>query len=90
MHGEAAVYMGKVVDKKTFRVFVYSPEGAQKLVESWESYQNLMASGLWFSTKEEAKNAKSAQEDKSAANEPLKVRKAKKQKADNDVQKAGD
>ncbi len=45
-------YQGRWVDKKHFRAFVYS-EIEKKLAESYEEYQRLVGSGLWFSTKEE-------------------------------------
>lgn len=54
MKGVPAVYLGKVVDKAHFRVFVYAVDGTKKLVESWDDYERAMESGLWFSTKEDA------------------------------------
>ena len=49
-----AIYLGNIVSKLNFRVFVYSSNGSQKLVESWEEYERHMEQGLWFSTKEDA------------------------------------
>lgn len=46
-------YMGKWVPRVHFRAFVYSPH-AEKLACSYEEYEELIASGSWFSTKEDA------------------------------------
>lgn len=54
MEGVSAIYLGQIVDKKHFRTFVYSMDGSKKLVESWDEYERQMASGIWFSTKEDA------------------------------------
>ena len=54
MKGAPAVYLGKIVDKNHFRVFVYAVDGSQKLVESWDDFEHCMESGLWFATKEDA------------------------------------
>lgn len=54
MSGVTAIYQGRIVDKKHFRTFVYAMDGSKKLVDSWDEYQKAMASGLWFSTKEDA------------------------------------
>lgn len=51
MEGIPAIYNGKVVSKKNFRVFIYSPVGDQRLVESWDEYEKAMESGIWFSSK---------------------------------------
>jgi hypothetical protein len=49
-----ALYLGKVVSKNNFRVFIYAANGNQKLVESWDEYQNHMQTGLWFAKKPDA------------------------------------
>jgi hypothetical protein len=54
MKDSPAVYLGKIVSKHHFRVYVYASNGSQKLVESWDEYEREMATGLWFATKEEA------------------------------------
>ena len=51
-----AIYLGQIVSKQNFRVYVYSPNGSQKLVESWDEYEKEMASGLWFALKDDAMN----------------------------------
>jgi len=54
MKGVPALYLGQLVSKEHFRVFIYAPDGAQKLVESWEEFEKHMASGIWFDTAEKA------------------------------------
>lgn len=48
-------YLGRWVDKDSFRTFVYNQED-QLLVKSWEEYQEVIASGLWFSSKPDKKS----------------------------------
>ncbi len=50
MNENPAVYQGRVVSKKHFRVFIYGATGDKKLVESWEDYERHMATGIWFSS----------------------------------------
>lgn len=57
MEGIPAIYLGRPISKKNFRVFIYSPDGQEMLVNSWNEYEKHMASGLWFATKQEAENA---------------------------------
>jgi len=54
-------YLGRWVDKKHFRAFVYN-ELESKLASSYEEYNRLVSSGLWFSTKQEAILVKENQE----------------------------
>jgi hypothetical protein len=54
MKGTPAIYLGRIVDKEHFRTFVYGPNGKKKLVESWDEYEIVMESGLWFATVEAA------------------------------------
>jgi hypothetical protein len=54
MKGVPATYLGRIVEKKNFRAFIYAPSGDQRLVESWEEFEANMQSGLWFATKEDA------------------------------------
>lgn len=49
MEGEIVLYDGRNVPKQGFRVFIYSFDNQTKLVESWEEYQENLASGIWFS-----------------------------------------
>ena len=55
MKGTPAIYLGRIVEKKNFRTFVYGPNGEKKIVESWDAYEAAMQSGIWFATVEDAK-----------------------------------
>jgi hypothetical protein len=44
-------YINRWVDKQNFRVFVYN-EAGQRLANSYEEYEKLIMSGLWFSEKD--------------------------------------
>lgn len=59
MKGTPAVYLGRIVEKKHFRAFVYGPNGEKKLVESWDAFEACMESGLWFASTEDAEISKS-------------------------------
>ena len=48
MKDAPAIYLGRIVSKENFRVFIYGQGGVQKLVESWDEYEEHMASGVWF------------------------------------------
>lgn len=50
---EIVKYDGRYVPKNGFRTFVYSLN-EQKLVNSWEEYEEHMLSGIWFSDKKSA------------------------------------
>jgi|GEM_PF-3324574 len=52
VHGQIE-YMGRWVDKAHFRVFVYN-ETEQKITDSYEEYEKMISSGLWFDTKASA------------------------------------
>lgn len=58
MKGTPAIYLGRIVDKKNFRAFVYGANGEKKLVNSWDAYEAAMESGLWFATVEDAELSK--------------------------------
>lgn len=45
-------YNNRWVDKNNFRAFVYNGS-EQKLAESYKEYEDLIASGLWFSKKDQ-------------------------------------
>lgn len=51
MHIGQVLYLGRWVDKKSFRTFVFDKKGEQKLAESYKEYEDLIATGLWFSEK---------------------------------------
>ena len=58
MEGVPAVYLGRIVPKEGFRTFIYSPDGSQKLVESWDEFESHMETGIWFATPEETQGSK--------------------------------
>lgn len=49
-------YLGRWHDTKHFRAFVYSVSD-QKLANNYQEFIDLVGSGLWFPTKEEAQKA---------------------------------
>lgn len=53
MKGVAAQYLGRLVSKENFRVYVYGSHGQRKLVQSWDEYQEHMQTGIWFATRED-------------------------------------
>ncbi len=79
MKGTPAKYLGKIVGKENFRAYIYSAEGNKKLVESWDDFELHMATGLWFSKKEEVIAIQKAKEEQA-----LKPKKTRKQKVENE------
>lgn len=63
MHGLPAVYRGRLVEKDTFRVFIYNTNLEKKLIESWDVFVAHMETGLWFSTSKAAREAKKCAEE---------------------------
>lgn len=59
-------YDNRWVDRDTFRAFVYR-EGEQKLANSYQEFESLIASGLWFETKEQIKDVSKKRKIKDAA-----------------------
>lgn len=53
MEGTPAIYLGKLVPKENFRVFIYAHDGSRRLVESWDEFESSMQSGLWFASASE-------------------------------------
>ena len=53
MASEYVLYQGRTIPKANFRAFIYSHDDVQKLVESWDDYENHISTSLWFSTKAE-------------------------------------
>ncbi len=45
------VYLDRWVNKAYFRTFVYNDKGEQKLANSYEEYESLTQSGVWFASK---------------------------------------
>lgn len=57
-------YLGKWIDKEHFRAFVYNNSG-KKLANSWDEFESLIGSGLWFDSassvpKEKTRKSKDA------------------------------
>jgi len=44
-------YQGRWVKKKQFRAFVYDKKGNQQLAKSYEDFESMIASGIWFENK---------------------------------------
>lgn len=73
MKGTPAIYLGRIVDKKHFRTFIFGANGEKKLVESWSEYEAAMQSGIWFATVEDAEAIKAiadAKEEEPAKSKP--------------------
>jgi len=49
------LYLGRWVNKDHFRTFVYGTNKEQKLAKSYEEYTNLLETGDWFASMDEAK-----------------------------------
>tara|TARA_R110000868_G_C10972576_1_gene770474 strand:+ start:10974 stop:11318 length:345 start_codon:yes stop_codon:yes gene_type:complete len=73
MDGVPAVYLGRIVSKENFRTFVYCPAGTQRLVESWDEYEQAMSSGNWFATLEDSKASEAVVEKPKRVRKPAKV-----------------
>ncbi len=41
-------YLGRWVDREHFRAFVYDRNSQQKLAKSYDEFERLIASGIWF------------------------------------------
>lgn len=54
MEGTHVNYLGRVVPVHGFRAFIYGSDGGVRLVNSWESYETHISTGVWFGTKEMA------------------------------------
>lgn len=63
MEGTPAIYLGRIVEKKNFRAFIYGVNGEKRLAESWEEFEANMESGVWFATLEDALASKAIVED---------------------------
>lgn len=56
MEGETVVYQGRIVPKSGFRVFIYDIDGNEKLVNTWDEYQDNISTGIWYAHKDCRKN----------------------------------
>jgi hypothetical protein len=55
---EMVNYLGREVQKRGFRAFIYSTDGKRKIAESWDEFELFTHSDTWFATPEEAKEQK--------------------------------
>lgn len=53
-------YLGRWVDKEHFRAFVYGLNDQKKLANSYDEYEKLISSGIWFDSVESVKNVENA------------------------------
>jgi hypothetical protein len=51
---EQFLYLGRWVDKKGFRAFVYDKDGNETLANSYPEFEKLTSSGIWFASREDA------------------------------------
>lgn len=65
---DQANYMGRWVEKATFRAFVYDAKGNEKLANSYKEFESLIASGLWYESKPDASSKQRKQKDASTDN----------------------
>ena len=47
-------YLGRWINKENFRAFVYNEKCEQKLANSYQEFESLTASGIWFASKPDA------------------------------------
>ena len=71
MEGTPAIYLGRIVEKKNFRAFIYGSNGESRLAESWEEFEANMESGVWFATREDAEASKVPANDHEHEEKPL-------------------
>lgn len=45
---EKVIYLGNLISKEGFRVYIYAADGHRKLVNSYEEFMDCMESGEWF------------------------------------------
>lgn len=45
------LYLGRWVNKEHFRAFVYNDKHEQKLANSYQEFESLTQSGVWFASK---------------------------------------
>lgn len=58
IQNEMVKYEGRIVPKAGFRVFVYGANGEKYLANSWQEFEKLMQSGIWFSNEKAASEIK--------------------------------
>lgn len=55
MEGIPHSYLGRKINTRHFRAFIYATNGNKKLMNSWDEFERHMATGLWFACLEDAK-----------------------------------
>ncbi len=50
LNNQQVLYLGRWVNKEHFRTFVYNEKG-QRLANSYDEFEELIGSGLWFAEK---------------------------------------
>lgn len=61
------LYQDRWVNKAHFRAFVYDKKGDQKLANSYDEFEALTTSGIWFGSKPEASLVKDQRKQKDVA-----------------------
>jgi hypothetical protein len=51
-HEGQFMYLGRWVDKSTFRAFVYNEKGEHRLATNHKEFEDFTASGIWFPSRE--------------------------------------
>lgn len=47
---ETVLYLGQQVPKKHFRAFIYDTNNIKRLANSWDEFQKLTSTGVWFAS----------------------------------------
>lgn len=55
---EMVTYLGRAVQKKGFRAYIYHVDGREKIAESFDEFEACTHSDEWFAQKEQAEAAK--------------------------------
>jgi len=53
-HAGQFQYLGRWVDKDSFRAYVYDKDGNEHLANSYKEFEELTSSGIWFASKPDA------------------------------------
>jgi len=54
-HASQFQYLGRWVEKSSFRAFVYNAKGEECLAGSYKEFEDLISSGVWFADKDKLK-----------------------------------
>lgn len=61
---DMVMYNGRAVPRNGFRAFVFDINLNKRLVNSYDEYEDLVSSGIWFSNKEIAEKIKAQKKKK--------------------------